>query len=137
MGRVEDQHPAQPPSLARLARLEQRHPKTFAAQHQPDDAQLPILEPIDLGVRPAVKFGQRTARHQVFPASFTDRKQEGHIGHLFSQDIDGPVHPNHLLVGVGEHRPRFLATQPIHRAPETFVNGCYGRRLPPAPATEV
>ena len=45
--------------------LKDRHPETLAAQHQPDHPQLPILEPVDLRMRPAVEIHQRPGRDQL------------------------------------------------------------------------
>ncbi len=42
--------------------------EAFAAEHEPDDAELPILEAIDVRVGMVVEIGERAAGDYVFAA---------------------------------------------------------------------
>src|SRR5438552_3100610 len=86
-----------------------RDAEALAAQHEPDDSQLPVLEPVYVRVRMFVKIQQRPSCDQRFAASISSGKQERNVRHLFRQHIDGAIDPYHLLVGVGEDRASGLA----------------------------
>jgi len=73
----------------------------LAAEHEPEDAEFPILETVDVRVRIGVEIEERTGGDQAFPAPLAGREEERDIGDLFGQDVDGAINPDDLLVGVG------------------------------------
>jgi hypothetical protein len=74
--------------------------ETFAAEHEPHDAELPILEAIDLWMGLVVEAEKRAGSEQVFAATFAGGEEEGDVGNLLGQDIDGAIDPDDLLVGI-------------------------------------
>src|SRR3954469_896756 len=70
--------------------------KALAAEHEPDDAEFPILETVQVRMRTSVKFRQWPGGDQVFPAAIASREKERDVGNLFGEDIDGAVHPDNL-----------------------------------------
>ena len=92
--------------------------EAFAAEHEPDDAHLPILETVHAGMWPVVKIRERSGCNQSLPATVAGREKERDVGDLLGQDVDGAVNPDHLLIGVREGRTsrvEILATEPLFR----------------------
>src|SRR6266404_5843030 len=82
--------------------LEDGDAHAFAAKHEPDDAEFPILEPVDLGMGPGVEIQEGAAGDQLLPAPVATGEEERDVGDLLGQNVDGAVNPNNLLVGVGK-----------------------------------
>src|SRR5713101_4149432 len=89
--------------------------EALATEHEPDDAQLPILEAVYVRVRMVVKVHQRTGGNQGFAPAVAGGEEERNVGDLLGQDVDGAINPDHLLIGIGKNRGRGLglvAAQP-------------------------
>src|SRR6266478_5430323 len=100
--------------------------EAFAAEHEPDDAQLPVLEAIYLGVRMVVKVQQRTGGNEGFAATITGGEKEWDVGDLLGQDVDGPINPDDLLIGVGQDGAgavEVVAAEPLFRREGAFERG--------------
>ena len=76
--------------------------KTLATKHEVEDAELPILEFIDVRMGLGIEIEKRAGRDEIFATTFTPGKEKWDIGDLFGDDIDGAVHPDDLLVGIGK-----------------------------------
>jgi hypothetical protein len=66
-------------------------------------------------VRTVVEIEERSGSNEGFAATVADAEEEWNVGDLFSEDVDGAVNPDDLLVGVGEHRAggaNVLAAEP-------------------------
>jgi len=77
-----------------------RDAHALAAEHEPEDSEFPVLETVDVRMRMGVKIEERTGSDQVFAATLAGGEEERNVGNLFSQDIDGAINPDDLLVGV-------------------------------------
>jgi hypothetical protein len=75
----------------------------FATEHEPHDAEFPVLEPVDLGVRSGIEVEERTGSDEVFATAFAVGEEEWDVGDLFGDDVDSAIDPSHLLIGVGEN----------------------------------
>src|ERR1041384_3217023 len=76
--------------------------EALAAEHEPDDAELPVLEAVYLRVRAGVEIGQWAGGDEVFATAGAAGKEEGDIGDLLGEDVDGAINPDGLFVGVEE-----------------------------------
>src|SRR6266478_2990498 len=102
-----------------------RDAEALAAEHEPDNAEFPILEPIEVGVGPVVKLNERTARDESLASALAGGDQERDVGDLLGERVDCAVNPDNLFVGAGEDRAVifvFLASQPS--------SGAWGNRAP-------
>jgi hypothetical protein len=79
-----------------------RDADALAAEHEPDDAEFPILEAGDEGMRLVVEIMQWAGGDEVLAAPLARGKEERDAGDLLGQDVDGTVDPGELLVGAGE-----------------------------------
>src|SRR5207249_11437464 len=76
----------------------------FTSEHEPEDAEFPVLEAVDLGVGAVVEIGEGGGGDEAFAAAFASGEEEGDVGDLLGKDVDGAIDPDDLLVGVGEER---------------------------------
>src|SRR5882672_6550068 len=76
--------------------------EAFAAEHEPEDAEFPILEAVDGGMGPRIKIEQRPGGDESFAAALAAGEKERDIGDLFGEDVDGAIDPGDLLVGIAE-----------------------------------
>src|SRR5262245_28205053 len=83
-----------------------RDAEAFAAEHEPDDAEFPVLETVEVWMGAIVKVQERAAGDKGFASALAGGEQEGDIGDLLGQDIDSAIYPDDLFVGAGEHRRR-------------------------------
>src|SRR5258708_4094347 len=90
--------------LFEFSSLENWDKEAFAAEHEPDDAQLPILETVHMRVRMRIEIQQGAGGDEVFTTALAVREQEGDVGHLFCQDVDGAVDPDRLFVRIRKDR---------------------------------
>src|SRR5438445_7498085 len=74
--------------------------EALTPQHEPDDAQLPVREPVDLRVRTAVEIEQWPRSDELLAGRGRDGKPERDIRDLLSQGVDSSVHPDNLLIGI-------------------------------------
>ena len=81
-----------------------RDAEAFAAEHQPDDAELPILEAVQVRVRVGVEINQWAGGDEGFAATVAGREKEGDVGDLLGERVDGAVNPNNLFISTGEDR---------------------------------
>jgi len=103
--------------------------EAFAAEHEPDDAEFPVLEAIYLGMRMVVKVQQGTGGDEGFAASIPCGEKEWDVGDLLSQDVDRTVNPDNLLVGVGKDGAgavEVVAAEPLLRGERAFERGSVG-----------
>ncbi len=89
--------------LGKLALFEHGDAEAFAAQHEPDDAELPILKAIQMRVGMGVKVRKGAGGDEVFPAAVAGREEKGNVRDLLGDDIDGAIDPDYLLISVGEN----------------------------------
>ena len=80
--------------------LVNRDAEGFAAEEEPEDAEFPVLEAVDLRMGAVVEVVERAGGDEIFPAAFTAGEEERDVGDLLGDDIDGAIHPDDLLVGV-------------------------------------
>ena len=78
--------------------------EAFAAEHEPDNAEFPILEPIEVGVGAVIELNERAARDQSLAPALAGGEQERDVSDLLGKRVDGTVNPNNLFVGAGENR---------------------------------
>src|SRR5579859_99100 len=76
--------------------------EAFAAEHEPDDAEFPILETVDVRVWVVVKIGEWAGGDDLFSVGCGGGKAERDVGDLFGDSVDGAIDPNDLLVRIGE-----------------------------------
>src|SRR5690242_15732196 len=57
-------------------------------------------------MRAFVEINERTRRDEVLATALAVGEQEGNIGDLLGQDVDGAVDPDYLLIGVVHDRGR-------------------------------
>ena len=86
-------------------RAENRDADALAAEHEPDDAEFPVLEAVDVGVGPGVEIQEGPGGDEVFATALAAREEKGDIGDLLGEDVDGAVNPDDLFVGAGEDGP--------------------------------
>ena len=106
-----------------------RDAEAFAAEHEPDDAQLPILETVHASMWPVVKIQKRAGGNQGFTATVAGREEERNVRDLLGQDVDGAVNPDDLLVSIrqrGTSGIEILTTKPLFRGERTFERGSVG-----------
>jgi hypothetical protein len=87
----------------------------FAAEHEPEDTEFPILEGVDVWVRGGIEILEGPGGDEVFAATFAAGKEEWDIGDLLGKNIDGAVDPHHLFVRIAEEwggGMRLLAAEP-------------------------
>ena len=53
-------------------------------------------------MRLGVEIEERAGSDEIFAAAFAPGEEKWDIGDLFGDDIDGAVHPDDLLVGIGK-----------------------------------
>ena len=112
-------------------------PHAFAAEHEPDDAKFPVLEPINIWVGVVVEIKEGARGDEVLAPALAVGKEKGDVGDLFGQDADGTVHPDHLLIGIGQCGPGCLdiaAGQPGERLGRELA---HRRRFGGGPAGDV
>src|SRR5437667_1853826 len=111
-----------------------RDAEALAAQHEPDDTHLPVLEAVHAGTGVIVKVQERASRYQGFAAAVPGREEERNVRHLFGEDVNSAIDPDDLLVGVGQNgagRVAVFASQPLLRgegALEWWSGGALGPR---------
>ena len=76
--------------------------EAFAAEEEPKDAEFPVLEAVDLGVRTVVEIHEGAGGDQSFFAALAPGQDKGDVGDLLSDGVDGAIDPDDLLVGVVE-----------------------------------
>ncbi len=92
--------------------------ETFTAEHEPDDAEFPVFEAAELRMRAGVEIDEGAGGDEVFASAFAAGKSERDIRDLFRERVHRAIHPDDLLVGVGEHRAGrfgFFAAEPSGR----------------------
>ena len=90
--------------------------EAFAAEHEPNDAQLPILETVHASMWPVVKIQKLPGGNQGLAATVAGREKERNVRNLLGQDVDGAVNPDDLLVSIrqrGTSGIEILATEPL------------------------
>jgi len=93
-----------------------RDAEALAAEHEPHDAQFPVLEPVYLRVWTGVEIQQRAGGDEVFATARAGGEEERDVGDLIGQDVDGAVNPDDLLIGVGEDRTAAAAVAALRFA---------------------
>ena len=63
-----------------LAAFEDRDAEALAAEHEPDDAEFPVLEAVDLGVRAGVEVNEGAGGDEVLAGAVADGEAEGDVG---------------------------------------------------------
>src|SRR5207249_922444 len=77
-----------------------RDAEAFAAEHEPDDAEFPVLEPIYLWVRVAVEVQERAGGNESFATTITGGEKEWNVRDLLGEGAYGAVNPDDVLVRV-------------------------------------
>jgi hypothetical protein len=93
----------------------------FAAEHEPEDAEFPVLEAVDVGMGLVVEIAERAGGDEVFASAFAAREKEGNVGNLFGENVDGAIDPDDLLVGVAQQRAGIVAWSAV--GPEGIGEG--------------
>jgi hypothetical protein len=78
--------------------------KTLAAEKEPEDAEFPILETVDVRMRLIVELVKRSGRDQMFASAFAARKEEWDIGDLFGEYAGGAIEPGNAMEWIVEAR---------------------------------
>jgi hypothetical protein len=76
----------------------------FAAKEEPKDAEFPVLEGVDTGMRMRIEVEQRAGGDEGFAAAFAAGEEERNVGDLLGDGVDGAIDPDYLFVSVGEAR---------------------------------
>src|SRR5258708_34045330 len=75
--------------------------EALATEHEPDDAQLPILEAVYVRVRMVVKVPQRTGGNQGFAPAVAGGEEERNVGDLLGQPVNAAKTPNAFCSSIG------------------------------------
>ncbi len=76
--------------------------EALAAEHEPHDAEFPVLEAIDVRMGAGVEVMQRAAGDEGLATALAGGEEERDVGDLLGEDIDSAIDPGDLVVGVGK-----------------------------------
>ena len=76
--------------------------EAFAAEEEPEDAEFPVFEAVDVGMGLVIEVMEGAGGDEVFASAFTARKEEWDIGDLFGEDAGGTIEPGDTVEWVVE-----------------------------------
>ena len=63
--------------------------EALAAEQQPQNAEFPVLEAVDVRMGLIIEVMEGAGGNEVFAAAFAAAEQEGNVGDLFGEDEEG------------------------------------------------